>query len=384
MAEAFYSGDFYEGMEDANLGSARAIVPLVFQYVQPKSVLDIGCGQGLWLNAFMEHGVTDVLGYDGDYVEREKLSIPKEKFIGTDLEDPISLERTFDLAMSLEVGEHLSDAASRAFVKNLTDAAPVILFSAAIPGQGGVRHINEQWPSYWEERFREQGYVPVDSLRHRVWGDSRVTFFYAQNTMFYVKESQLSHYPKLKEAHEAGHNRALSLVHPHIYTYYESRWNLIMPFVSMIPVTLLHIGKPLAQRLVRMPLAQIARYLISGGTAAAFYFAVLISLVELTDINYLLASTIGLTAAILVSFSLHKFFTFQEHAISRTHIQFALYIIVVAVDYAINLSVLWLAVEKLHLFYFVGAFIATVLVAAVNFILYRGIVFRRFARAEAH
>src|SRR6185369_3445408 len=101
MAEAFYSGDFYEGMEDANLSSARTVVPLALQFVQPRSVLDIGCGQGLWLRAFMEQGIEDVVGYDGDYVERDKLQIPKEKFIAADLEQPLTLTRKFDLAVSL-------------------------------------------------------------------------------------------------------------------------------------------------------------------------------------------------------------------------------------------------------------------------------------------
>lgn len=248
MAETSYSGDFYKGMEDANLSSARVIVPLVLQFVRPKSVLDIGCGQGLWLKAFEEQGISDVLGYDGAYVELDKLQISKEKFIGADLEQPMNIGRTFDLAMSVEVGEHLSDKASRAFVKNLTDSAPVVLFSAAIPGQGGVHHINEQWPQYWEERFKERGYVPVDCLRHRVWADNRVAFFYAQNIMFYVQESELSNYPKLQEAYDAGHNKALALVHPQLYTYYESRWNKIAPLIWKVPLPIIKLGKKILGR----------------------------------------------------------------------------------------------------------------------------------------
>ena len=381
MAEMSYSGDFYEGMEDANLASARAVVPAVLTYVQPTSVLDIGCGQGVWLKAFVEKGISDVIGYDGDYVEREKLSIPKEKFIAADLEKSLSLDRTFDLAISLEVGEHLSDAVSRAFVKNLTDAAPVILFSAAIPGQGGVHHINEQWPQYWEERFKERGYVPVDCLRHRLWNDKRVAFFYAQNIMFYVKESELSKYPKLQEAYGAGHGQALALVHPNIYSYYQSRWSLIVPFFYMIPPSILKIGKPLLKHLVRLPLAQLVRYVISGGTAAAVYFCAIFTLVQFAGMHYLAASSIALATAIVVSFSLHKFFTFRQHSLSQTHVQFALYMVVVGLDFLINLSILWCAVELVHMPYLVGAFIATVAVAVVNFFLYRSVVFRRFAKA---
>ncbi|MCX6819781.1 MAG: class I SAM-dependent methyltransferase [Candidatus Adlerbacteria bacterium] len=243
MAEAFYSESFYEGMEDANLSSARIVVPLVFTCLQPKSVLDIGCGQGLWLKACMEQGVQDVVGYDGDYVDREKLSIPKENFVGVNLEEPLRLTKKFDLSVSLEVGEHLSDTASRTLVANLTDAAPVVLFSAAIPGQGGVHHINEQWPDYWEIRFKEKGYIPVDCLRRHVWDDKRVSFFYAQNILLYVKETELSKYPKLEEEIKMGHGHASALVHPQIYTYYESRWSKIAPLIWKVPLPLIKLGK---------------------------------------------------------------------------------------------------------------------------------------------
>lgn len=245
MAEAFYADNFYQSMEDMNLLSARVVVPLALRFIQPKSVIDVGCGQGLWLKVFIEEGIEDVVGYDGEYVERDKLHFPKEKFIAADLEQPLTLTKKFDLAVSLEVGEHLSDTSSRIFVKNLTDAAPVILFSAAIPGQGGVHHINEQWPQYWEARFKEQGYVPVDCLRRHVWDDKHVTFYYAQNVMFYIKETALSNYPKLNEELKAGHGKALALVHPQMYSYYESRWNKIVPLIWKIPLPLIKLGKRL-------------------------------------------------------------------------------------------------------------------------------------------
>lgn len=248
MTEAFYSEDFYEGMQDANLASARIVVPFALQFVQPKSVIDIGCGQGLWLRAFIENGISDVEGYDGEYVDREKLHIPKERFHGVNLEKPIQNIRAFDLAVSLEVAEHLSHEASRTMVVNLTNAAPVILFSAAIPGQGGVHHVNEQWADYWQERFKEKGYVPVDCIRRHVWDDNRVSFFYAQNILMYVKEELLTQYPKLQEEIRLGHGKALSLVHPKMYEYYESRWNKIAPLIWKVPLPLIKWGSRLLGR----------------------------------------------------------------------------------------------------------------------------------------
>ena len=240
---ASYSTTFYDEMKDSNLASARAVVPFVLSLVPVTSVVDIGCGEGLWLKAFSEAGVFDIEGYDGDYVVRENLKIPQEKFHAANLEEPIPFTRTFDLAVCLEVAEHVSDEHSGRLVESLTNAAPVLLFSAAIPGQGGVHHINEQWPEYWEKRFKEKGYVPVDAIRRKILSNKDVSFFYAQNILIYVKESALSNYPKLVEEIQSGHDGAPAFVHPQLYTYYESRWNKIAPLIWKVPLPLIKFGK---------------------------------------------------------------------------------------------------------------------------------------------
>lgn len=248
MAEMEYSGEFFAGMEDANLTSARVVIPLAINLIAPKSAVDIGCGQGLWLKACIENGVEDVRGYDGEYVERNKLHIPKEKFTATDLEKPLQFDRAFDMAICVEVAEHISHDSSRTLVDNLTKAAPVILFSAAIPGQQGVHHINEQWPAYWEERFKEKGYIPVDAIRRHILSNKKVAFFYAQNILIYVKESALVQYPKLQEEIISGHGNAHAFVHPQLYTYYESRWTKIAPLIWKVPLPLIKMGKRLLSR----------------------------------------------------------------------------------------------------------------------------------------
>lgn len=109
----------------------------------------------------------DVLGIDAPYTDRSRLRIPDELFLARDLTVPLSLERRFDLALSLEVAEHLPAAAADHFVASLTRLASVILFSAAIPDQGGEGHLNEQWPDYWVERFAAHGFGVADVLRSR-------------------------------------------------------------------------------------------------------------------------------------------------------------------------------------------------------------------------
>ncbi len=246
-----YSKHFFDEMEVTNLSSARAVVPFVTRLLSPRSVADIGCGRGLWLKAFEEAGVMDSDGYDGAYVEESILAFPQERFHVADLEKPISLKKRYDLAVCLEVAEHLPPSAADTLVGTLTSAAPVVLFSAAIPLQGGSHHINEQWPAYWEEKFRARGYVPVDALRRHIWDNKDVSFFYAQNILIYAKESELARYPLLQEERDRGHGQALPLVHPHMYLYYAERWRMVVPLLGKLPPSFLHSIKRLLGRLRR-------------------------------------------------------------------------------------------------------------------------------------
>ncbi len=156
------------------------------QAVQPRSVVDVGCGTGTWLAEWLALGVTDVLGVDGDYVPRDRLEIPEALFAPRDLRQPLRLDRRFDLAQSLEVAEHLPPPRAESFVADLVAVAPAVLFSASIPGQRGTDHINEQWQDYWQGLFAGHGYTAVDLVRSVVWADPAVECWYSQNTILYV------------------------------------------------------------------------------------------------------------------------------------------------------------------------------------------------------
>ena len=136
-----------------NLSAPRVIVPIVLEMIKPNSILDVGCGIGTWLKVFEEYGVDDYLGIDGDYVDRSTLKISEKRFLPNDLRKRWSLNRKFDLVVSLEVAEHLPEEVADLFVSTLSAHGDTILFSAAIPGQGGQNHVNEQWPTYWQKKF---------------------------------------------------------------------------------------------------------------------------------------------------------------------------------------------------------------------------------------
>lgn len=217
--ELNYDPDFYKEEQDYASRSAREIVPLLVNWVQPRSVVDLGCGVGAWLSMFTEMGIDDVLGIDGDWVKPSCLCIPESKFQSRDLKQPICFERRFDLAISLEVGEHLPSESGEILVESLCRLAPVICFSAAIPFQGGRGHINEQWPEYWTAKFSKHGFECVDCIRPHIWTNNEVEPFYAQNMFLFCSSEGLEKNPRLNQEREIQVRAEFprSLVHPKVF-----------------------------------------------------------------------------------------------------------------------------------------------------------------------
>ena len=240
MATVTYSDNFYDEMKVTNLTSATEVAPLVMDYIKPQSVCDIGCGTGLWLQAFKEEGVKEIKGFDGDWVKPEALVISSSSFQSADIGQPLGGGMKYDLAVCLEVAEHLDQSQAEVLIDNLTQASTVILFSAAIPFQGGSYHVNEQWPEYWANLMAKVGYVPIDCLRMQVWNNPKVSFFYKQNMFLFVKKEELHNYPKLNNWYQNNPKGIASLVHPHMYLYYANRWRLLVPWLGKIPPSFLH------------------------------------------------------------------------------------------------------------------------------------------------
>lgn len=167
--------------------SAEAVTGVLLALFPIRSVVEVGCGTGNLLAAFRAHGVTDVLGLDGPNVPRDLMQLPPGQVQSWDLDQLAPLPRRFDLACALEVGEHLPAAAAAQFVRMLTAAAPVVLFGAAIPGQGGPGHVNEQRQSWWADHFAAEGLVAVDCIRPALWDVPGVEWYYAQNILVYCR-----------------------------------------------------------------------------------------------------------------------------------------------------------------------------------------------------
>jgi len=209
-----YDRRFFISLANGSRRSAEVIVPLVLARYPARNVVDVGCGTGGWLSVFAQHGVADIQGIDGDYVDRLQLEIPSERFAAADLSRPVKFNRKFDLAVCLEVGEHLPAIDAPTLVESLSRLSEVVLFSAAIPGQRGTHHVNEQWPEYWARLFERHGYQAIDCIRPLIWNHDEVNWWYAQNTILYASAAAIASHPRLAEGSLLAAEPPMRLVHP--------------------------------------------------------------------------------------------------------------------------------------------------------------------------
>ncbi len=213
-AETIYDDVFYRYQREGALASAEAILPALHEFLSIKSVLDVGCGAGAWLRVHQDLGVSDIQGIDGDYVERRLLVIPEARFTAGDIVQPLRLGRRFDLVQCLEVAEHIAPSAGPALIENLVGAGDVVLFSAAVPGQGGKGHINERPLSYWRDLFAGHGYRAFDCVRPVVRHNARVDWWYRYNTLLYVAAAKATDLPESVLAREICVSSAVADVSP--------------------------------------------------------------------------------------------------------------------------------------------------------------------------
>ena len=181
-----FPNEFFDYMDPGSRRSAASIVALLAPKLKPKSVLDVGCGRGVWPSEWRRAGVLDSIGVDGPYVDRASLAIPSEAFIAWDLSQPLQLNRHFDLVQSLEVAQCIDGAYADVFVDSLCRHGELIMFSAAVPGQGGERHVNEQPLEYWREKFAARGYATFDWIRPAISALPKIEPWYRYNCLLYA------------------------------------------------------------------------------------------------------------------------------------------------------------------------------------------------------
>jgi SAM-dependent methyltransferase len=191
-----YDVSFYKQQGEGSYASAMKVLPMFMKNVaEPKSVLDVGCGVGTWLAAFRKLGVREIQGIDGSKIDDEFLYVPRDRIDIQDLEQIKSDGKKYDLAISLEVAEHISPENAGNFVKYLTDSSSLILFSAAIPHQDGANHINTRPLKYWADKFAEQGFKCLHIMRPMFFEKSDevfdVEYWYLSNMIVFASGDAL-------------------------------------------------------------------------------------------------------------------------------------------------------------------------------------------------
>jgi hypothetical protein len=176
-------------------------------------VIDFGCKHGEWLSVCRDLGASRVLGLDQPKRIREGLLIAEEQFRVADLRQSVALDERFDLAICIEVAEHLPAQSALPLVRSLTEAAPVVLFSAALPDQGGHGHLNEQPRPYWNALFERFNFVPGDCVRPQIWQNPDVAWWYRQNLFLFCDDRHADHSPCLRAAMAVKRAGDLDLVH---------------------------------------------------------------------------------------------------------------------------------------------------------------------------
>jgi SAM-dependent methyltransferase len=185
---AIYDHNFYENQNGRPLQSARRYLGHLWNTLQPKSVLDVGCGRGAWLKSCHELGATRLLGLDGDWNSQSLMIDDAIEFRSIDLNTPFSVPKKVELTICVEVAEHLQPKTAPQFIQSLTGTSDAVLFSAAYLNQGGTNHINEQQHSYWAKLFAAYDFSPFDFFRPVFWGDEDIDFWYRQNVFLYVRK----------------------------------------------------------------------------------------------------------------------------------------------------------------------------------------------------
>lgn len=221
LPDKSYDFRFFEMLASGSEKSARVVLPLVFDLVRPATVIDVGCGVGSWAAVAKELGAVGVVGVDGAYVDRSQLQIDPSEFVAYDLRQPLSLPGRFDLALCLEVAEHLPPERGAGLIADLAALSDVVLFSAAIPGQGGRHHTNERWQSAWVDAFAAREFKALDVVRPVIWDDERVEWWYRQNCFLFARGDSADRLRRVPPS------PLVDVVHPHLFAQATDRREVI-------------------------------------------------------------------------------------------------------------------------------------------------------------
>lgn len=246
MTSMHYNKAFYDLQRNGSFTSACVMLPYVFEVVPNiATATDIGCGVGTWLSVARLLG-RRVLGRDFHPTASELL-LAEDEFIRTDLCEVAmrvhQYQERYDLCLSLEVAEHLPLERAEGFVSYLCAQSDLIMFGAAIPGQGGTNHVHERWQSYWVEMFARNGYQHFDIFRNKFWNNKNIEFWYIQNTFIFCNAQNAA---LVQRCQAVESPMPLDVIHPRVFARREGekpRSQCEMEFASLCRLAHYHVTK---------------------------------------------------------------------------------------------------------------------------------------------
>lgn len=165
--KTLYDAEFYNFSKEEVSKFVSSFVDIIIKEFNPKSVADIGCGIGLYVNEFDKRGV-EAVGYDGSpYAIKNSVTRKGLLKIG-DIRKNLNFDKKYDIVLSIEVAEHIPTKCSDIFVNTLTKCSDVIILTAAQKGQGGTDHINEQPRYFWIKKFEKKNFNFNKSLSEKL------------------------------------------------------------------------------------------------------------------------------------------------------------------------------------------------------------------------
>jgi len=185
-----YDDKFFHNAIELEKQSARTFTNILIKHFSPQSIVDIGCGAGVYLAEFKKFGL-EILGFDGAPAALTG-SLIGNKIKSHDLCQPLKLNRRFNLCLCLEVAEHLEKTCATTLIDTLTRLSDTIVFTAATPGQGPISlgHINEQPPSYWRKLFMKRDFFLNENLTEKIkkeMAEQNIIWWLTKNLMIYEK-----------------------------------------------------------------------------------------------------------------------------------------------------------------------------------------------------
>lgn len=242
-----YDSEFFDFVDASAGKSARRFIELVEQNVfgarRVADVIDVGCGRGAWAAEWRRRGATRVLGVDGEYVSRDTLLIPRECFLAADLSRPFTANARFELVQCLEVAEHIAPEAADTLIDGLVRHGDVVVFSAAVPGQGGEHHVNERAYAYWRDLFLARGYHMYDAIRPLLRNELDVEPWYRYNAFVYANTTGAERLSAQARARLLTATQAVPDIAP-------LAWRLRCLAISLLPAGIANLAARTKHRLI--------------------------------------------------------------------------------------------------------------------------------------